>query len=307
MMLRRWRRSSCRRLPVLPGALVAVAGAWAGVVAASAAGHAAWFGHANLATPTWRMVMVALGSWQVMTVAMMGPSCLPFARYVAANTLRPRRTVPVFAGGFLAAWTAFFLAFALADGAAHAILGPGYGGGPEGYLVTGLTLALAAGWQLTGAKRRTLAACRQVGLLPAHGRRADRAAFRLGAGQGAWCLGSCWLMMLATMASAPGSWAIMVLVSVVAWVEKATREGLRLLRPTAALLGACALAFAGAGTGALAARAPAARPGALAGRLPGTSVTTLAGRLAAFASPSGMTSDSPERLLRHAYRPRVLP
>ena len=144
--------------------------------------------------------------------------------------------------------------FALADGMAHALLGPGSAVAPSAYLITGVAVALAAGWQLTTAKRKLLNACRRVDLLPAHGRQADRAAVRLGLLQGVNCVGSCGPLMLAMLAAASGRLALMVLIAVLAWLEKATRTGRRLARPSAAVLAAIALTYGLAGLSALAAQ-----------------------------------------------------
>ena len=97
MSTRRWGR----RLPLLPGCIGLVGAAWMAVLAAYAGGRAAWFGHNLLAAPSPRSVGVGIAAGGVMTLAMMGPSCLPMARYVAANTLRRRRTVAAFFGGTL--------------------------------------------------------------------------------------------------------------------------------------------------------------------------------------------------------------
>ena len=168
--------------------------------------------------------------------------------------LRRRRTVAAFFAGYLALWTGFFAVFALADGMAHALLGPGSAVAPSAYLITGVAVALAAGWQLTTAKRKLLNACRRVDLLPAHGRQADLAAVRLGLLQGAFCVGSCGPLMLAMLAAASGRLALMVLIAVLAWLEKATRTGRRLARPSAAVLAAIALTYGLAGLSALAAQ-----------------------------------------------------
>lgn len=215
-----------RRLPLLPWLLAVIAAAWAVLVAAYAAGYGGWFGHERAGS---------LLAWQVMTVAMMGPSCLPLARYVHANTLVPATATAAFLGGYLAAWTAFLGAFALVDRLAHAVAEPGGGGGAA------LALGVAAAWQLTPYKQDFVLSCRRVTVPPAHGNRARKAAARLGLTQGAWCVGSCGALMLAAMAT--GSLAFMAALAVLAWLEKAGGLAKRLARPSAAVLGAAALAY----------------------------------------------------------------
>lgn len=238
-------RRADRRQPVLPGVLAAVGAAWGLVLAASLAGRAGWFGHDVLEAPGWASLATAVVAWEVMTVAMMGPSCLPVARYVAANTLAPGRTVPLFLTAYLAPWTAFFAAFALVDAIAHAA-GGGTTVAPA--LPLAAAFAAAAGWQLTEVKAKRLRACRTVDLLPAHGRRAGTASARLGLRQGVNCVWSCGPLMLATLAATTGRVALMAIVAGLAWLEKATRLGRRLARPSAAgllVIGAASLATGG--------------------------------------------------------------
>lgn len=218
-----------RRLPLLPEAVAAVAAAWVAVVAAYAAGRGGWFDH-DRAT--------GLLAWQVMTLAMMGPSALPMARYVAANTLVPGRAVAAFAAAYLGVWTAFLAVFALADAVAHAVAAAAEPG-PAG---TALAFGVAAVWQVTPYKRAALRACRRVWVLPAHPGRAERAAVRLGVRQGAACVVSCGPLMLATMAAAYGRLWLMAAVAALAWVEKAARRERRLAWPSAAVLAALGVA-----------------------------------------------------------------
>lgn len=239
-------RTTDRRQPVLPGVLGALVAAWGLVLAASLEGRAGWFGHGVLEAPGWASLAIAVVAWEIMTVAMMGPSCLPVARYVAANTLAPGRTVPLFLTAYLAPWTAFFAAFALVDAIAHGAAAGAPAGAPALPLAA-MAFTAAAGWQLTGAKAERLRACRTVGVLPAHGRRAGAASARLGLRQGVNCVGSCGPLMLATLAATTGRLALMALVAGLAWLEKATRLGRRLARPSAAALLVIAVASVAAG------------------------------------------------------------
>lgn len=229
--MRRWAR---RQHPGVVGLVALVSAAWLVVVAGHLAGAAGWFGHDRLTREPARVV----AAWMVMTVAMMGPSCLPLVRYVSANTFRPRRAVASFGAGYLAVWAAFLGVFAVADTAAHAFAPDGGGSG------SGAVLLAAAGWQAGGAKRRFLRACRSVGVLPARG---GAACLRLGVRQGVSCVGSCGPLMLATMAVAYGRLAWMPALAALAWCERAAGLGRRLARPAAAVLAAAGLAYLAAG------------------------------------------------------------
>jgi predicted metal-binding membrane protein len=224
---------------------------WLLLVAAHAAGHGAWFGHDLNGSRRWSSVALAFVAWEVMTVAMMGPSCLPVARYVAANTLSPPRTVTAFLTGYLATWTAFFVLFALADGFAHTVVGSPPASAHAALITSGIAVGFASVWQLTAFKRKLLRSCRTVGLLAAHGRRADAEATGLGLKHGASCVGSCGPLMLAMLAGGYARLGVMVLVALVAWLEKATRWGRRVARPCAALLAVAAVAYFAAGASGL--------------------------------------------------------
>jgi predicted metal-binding membrane protein len=217
-----------------------IAGAWVLIVAAFAAGNGAWFGHEQLAAgPAGWPVLAA---WAAMTVAMMGPSCLPLARYVSANTLRPRPAVVGFFAAYLVVWLGFLALFAVADTAAHATVGEGSAAVTGG--VAGTAFLVAAVWQLSAVKRRFVLACRTVELLPARGGVACR---RLGLRQGASCVGSCGPLMLATMSAPYGRLLWMPLLAALAWLEKAAGRRRRLAKPTAVLLGATAMIYIVAG------------------------------------------------------------
>lgn len=199
-----------RRLPLLPFGLAAIAGAWLVVLGAHAAGRGGWFGHE---APN-------LLAWQVMVVAMMGPSALPMTRYVAANTLVPGRALSVFAIGYLGAWTAFLCLFGAVDAALHVLVGSA----PAGSAGPALAFGFAAAWQVTPYKRRALRACRAVWVLPAHRGRAEPAALRLGLRQGAACVTSCGPLMLAAMAAPHGRVGLMASAAALVWAEKSARQ-----------------------------------------------------------------------------------
>jgi len=231
-----------RRQPPLRAVLALIGGAWGVVILGHALGHGVWFRHDRLIATRWSSVALGIVAWLLMTMAMMGPSCLPVARYVAANTLAPKRAVTAFFAGYLGCWTGFLAVFAFVDATAHARFGVETSSGRTA-LVTGAIVAVAAAWQLTVPKRKLLLACRTVGVLPAHGRRADAAAAGLGVRQGLACVGACAPLMLATLAATHGQLALMVVVAVLAWLEKATRASRRVARPSAALLTGVSVAY----------------------------------------------------------------
>lgn len=129
----------------------------------------------------------SLPGWMVMVVAMMGPVALPAVRHVAVSSLRWRRlrAVGEFGAGYLAAWLAFGIA-------AIAVTG----GIRPSAVTSGVVLLVAAGWQVTAAKRRFLQRCHRAIPLPPTGRAASVACARFGWIHGVACVGSCWPVML---------------------------------------------------------------------------------------------------------------
>jgi predicted metal-binding membrane protein len=71
-------------------------------------------------------------------------------------------------------------------------------------------------WQCSPLKQRCLTRCHYRPEIAAFGMRADGDALRFGATHGAWCTGSCWLMMLLPMLANGGHLAVMAASS--AWM-----------------------------------------------------------------------------------------
>jgi predicted metal-binding membrane protein len=217
-----------------------VAAAWLTLLTVSSTGHDDWFSHEQLEAGPRGLYVLA--PWAAMTIAMMVPSCLPIARYVAANTLAPRRCLWVFLSAYLIIWMGFLLLFALSDTAAHAIFGPGT---IETHtIVAGCAFGFAAAWQVTKTKRRAVISCRNVPLLPGRGYSGPMV---LGASQGVACLGSCAPMMLAVMADPYGQVTWMSGLAMLSWLEKAAGRRRQLARPSSVLLALVAIAYLIAG------------------------------------------------------------
>lgn len=176
--------------------------------------------HANMApmaTPVVHQpaLWIAIVSWIVMTIAMMGPATLPAVRYVEQNVPRGRgRALILYAAVWLAMWTVVGLIITLALLAA--------GNVNRWWLLAGVLL-LTAMWQLTPMKCRALGECHRSLPLPPDGWPAAKGLMRFGAISGWACIRSCWAMML-TMAAAPSAhlaWMV-GLTAAVTW-ERFTR------------------------------------------------------------------------------------
>jgi predicted metal-binding membrane protein len=168
----------------------------------------------------------ALPLWIALVVLTMVPSVLPFARHVAVNSLRRRRTRAVgeFVGGYLAMWVAF--------GAVAVAVLPTETSRP----FVAAVLVLAAGWQVSPVHRTVVRGCHRTWPLPATGARAEFAAVRFGVAHGGSCVALCWCLMLA-MCCAPGPpvlWA--AAVGAAAFAQKTTERPVHAARIGALVL-----------------------------------------------------------------------
>ena len=141
-----------------------------------------------------------LGVWVVMMAAMMLPSVAPtIALYSRMSKSRP---LPVaFTTGYLATWAgAGVIAFGIGVAATQAAAGDlawDHAGRP----IAGATLIAAAAYELTPIKDVCLGKCRSpLGTLLGSWRDGLWGALRMGAGNGAWCVGCCWALMAALFA-----------------------------------------------------------------------------------------------------------
>jgi predicted metal-binding membrane protein len=163
-----------------------------------------------------------LGVWVVMMGAMMFPSVAPTVALHASMTRRRGRTSSVlFVAGYLITWAAAGLvAFAII-----ALLGRAAGDvlawDRAGRWVAGATLVVAAVYELTPLKDVCLGKCRSpLGLLLSSWRDGPRGALRMGARNGAWCVGCCWALMASLFALGVMSVVWMAVVAGLIAVEK---------------------------------------------------------------------------------------
>ena len=142
-----------------------------------------------------------LGVWVVMMSAMMFPSVAPtvalYARMAGARTLAPL----LFAAGYLVTWAAAgVVAFGLAYGGSR-VAGGVLDWDRAGRWVAGATLVVAAVYEVTPLKDVCLGKCRSpLGFLLSSWRGGYTGALRMGATNGAWCVGCCWALMASLFA-----------------------------------------------------------------------------------------------------------
>ena len=141
-----------------------------------------------------------VGVWVVMMAAMMFPSVSPTVALYAR--MSGSRGLPLaFTAGYLATWAAAgVVAFVIALAATHAAQDT-LAWDNAGQAIAGVTLLAAAGYELTPLKDVCLGKCRSpLGTLLGSWRAGWTGAFRMGLGNGAWCVGCCWALMASLFA-----------------------------------------------------------------------------------------------------------
>ena len=163
-----------------------------------------------------------VGVWVVMMAAMMFPSIAPTAALYSRMTSERSPLLPLlFTTGYLVTWAAAGVAaFAIAAVGAHTVGGV-LAWDRAGRWVAGATLVVAAVYELTPLKDVCLGKCRSpLGFLLGSWREGRTGAFRMGARNGAWCVGCCWALMASLFTLGVMSVTWMAFVAALIAVEK---------------------------------------------------------------------------------------
>ena len=161
-----------------------------------------------------------LGVWVVMMAAMMFPSVSPTVALYARMS-RSRVLPLAFTTGYVATWAAagvaaFLIALTATHAADDALRWDRAGQG-----IAGVTLLVAAGYELTPLKDVCLGKCRSpLGTLLGSWRAGWAGALRMGLGNGAWCVGCCWALMASFFALGVMSVTWMAVVAGLIAIEK---------------------------------------------------------------------------------------
>jgi predicted metal-binding membrane protein len=163
-----------------------------------------------------------VASWTVMMAAMMLPSVAPtIALYSRLRRATSLLAPWLFAAGYLLTWAAAGLLAYGIGGAAHAALGDTLRWDSAGRTIAGVTLIVAAAYELTPLKDVCLGRCRSpLGALLGSWRDGRLGPVRMGARNGAWCVGCCWALMASLFALGVMSVTWMALVAGLIAVEK---------------------------------------------------------------------------------------
>ena len=163
-----------------------------------------------------------VGVWLVMMAAMMLPSVAPTVALYSRMTKQRSPASPVaFVGGYLLTWAvAGAVAYGLAVAATH-IGGDRLSWSHAGQSIAGATLIVAAVYEVTPLKDVCLGKCRSpLGALLGSWRDGPGGAVRMGAKNGAWCVGCCWALMASLFALGVMSVPWMAVVAGLIAIEK---------------------------------------------------------------------------------------
>jgi predicted metal-binding membrane protein len=170
-----------------------------------------------------------ISTWVVMMAAMMFPSAAPMV-LMYRSLQRGRRTkgasgssiaVTLFLAGYLAVWGASGLLAYAALKAGRSLDGGFLAWDRGGRWTVAAILLAAAVYEFTPLKNACLGRCRSpVGFLLGSWRDGPRGALRMGIEHGGWCLGCCWMLMVALFALGAMSLVWMIVISVLIAAEK---------------------------------------------------------------------------------------
>lgn len=188
--------------------------------------------------------------WAVMMVGMMLPGAAPtillFAMLERKRAAKGRiggRTA-AFVAGYLAIWSVFSIAAAIAQTAlAHAGLVSMHLAA-TGTLLAGAIFLAAGLYELTPLKERCLTHCRSpLEWIPRHMRPGRLGALRMGVEHGAYCVGCCWVLMLLLFVGGVMNLLWVAALAAVVLVQKLLPGGPILPWITGGALAACGIAL----------------------------------------------------------------
>ncbi len=162
-----------------------------------------------------------VGIWVVMMAAMMFPSVAPTVALYARMSGKSRLAPYAFTGGYLLTWAAAGVVAFLVALVGSRVAGDALAWDHAGRPLAGATLLVAALYELTPLKNVCLGKCRSpLGFLLGSWRGGVSGALRMGAKNGAWCVGCCWALMASLFALGVMSVTWMAVVAALIAAEK---------------------------------------------------------------------------------------
>src|SRR6266849_7726372 len=242
-----------RHRMLLSASIITLAGAaWLALWMMGASAHASMHHHHHHGTSIDVTPMFSLlffvGSWTVMTIAMMLPTSLPILNtFQAIAGSRDDRTLllTLAVAGYLVTWGLFGAVVHHGQLSIHQLVIASAWAQQHVWAGGGAILLLAGAYQFTPLKYRCLEKCRSpLSFVIEHwqGRNHRQQAFRLGFDHGLFCVGCCWALMLLMFVVGMTNLGWMLILALVMAVEKNTRWG----RVLSAPLGMALLSWGGA-------------------------------------------------------------
>jgi predicted metal-binding membrane protein len=160
--------------------------------------------------------------WVVMMAAMMFPSVSPTVALYSRMTRQRSPLAPLlFTAGYLMTWTAAGIVAFATGVTANRISNHALAWDQAGRWIAGVTLVVAAVYELTPLKDVCLGKCRSpLGFLLGSWRDGPKGALQMGAKNGAWCVGCCWALMASLFALGIMSVTWMAVVAGLIAIEK---------------------------------------------------------------------------------------
>lgn len=203
--------------------------AWILILLAEIAGYGHLLHHNSLvddSIPLILKLLVFIGMWQVMIVAMMLPSSVPMLKLFArasSNQVRSQQALVIFICAYATVWAGFAIALFGLDVSLHQ-----WNWLRETPLLySGFSLAVAGAFQFSSLKQRCLQVCRHpLSFITHHYQRGLIGAWKLGIYHGLYCLGCCWALMLVMFVIGVGHFTWMLALTIVMIMER-TQQNLR--------------------------------------------------------------------------------
>jgi predicted metal-binding membrane protein len=222
-----------------------IALAWISLIAWGLSPYGRFLGHDELGDvrlDDGYVVILFVGGWTLMTVAMMLPTSWPLLTLF--NTITRQRDdhlrlIALVVAGYLGVWTLFGFLVHSGDRVLHHLVENSAWLTSHAWLIGAATFLIAGAYQFTPLKYRCLDKCRSPFAFIAgtwRGVDARKEAFWLGLRHGIFCIGCCWSLMLLMFAVGVGNLAWMLVLGAIMSIEKNARWGRRLSAPLGAWL-----------------------------------------------------------------------
>jgi predicted metal-binding membrane protein len=158
--------------------------------------------------------------WAVMMAAMMVPAAAPSYLLHARLSKSPPASAAYLAG-YLGAWAAIGVAYALAHWGLQRAGLIGAGMRLASAPVSGALLIAAGAWQWSPLKAGCVARCRSpLGYMMNEWRDGAAGSFGMGLRYAAWCVGCCWLLMTVLFVAGAMSFVLAIAISLYVLAER---------------------------------------------------------------------------------------